>query len=355
MEYILGYGISTETLLELGKGLMKAVFIFTVLIFIQVVIKRASLVYRNYRRQRFINTWRPILMESVAVVPDKLPKLDKRFIYDFINEWNTLYDKIGGTSHDNLIELAKKTAIQRTAIKLLIAPNIKLQLIGVITLGNMRNEGAWPFLVSIAKNSETTLSMAAYRALSQINVDKALVELLPQLVSRIDWPASMVAKILKSTRNPKICELLQEASYKAKEEELPNIIRYVNVLKCSNASQLYRQVLDKQVDDQIISLCLRELTDPTAIDLVHRYLDYPRWHVRVAVAHALGSIGGPDDLEYLKKMLSDKQWWVRYRAAEAIVNLPFVTNEDVSKIRNDLQDERAQLIIDQVIAERDME
>lgn len=354
MEYILGYGIDTDTLLAIGKGLMKAVLIFTMLVFIQVVVKRMQLMYRENRRQHFLDKWRPILTESVAVVPNSLPKLDQRFIFDFINEWNTLYEKLGGISHDNLIALAQKAEINHAAAKMLIAPNIKLQLIGIITLGNMRSHSAWPFLASMATNSDTTLSMAAYRALSQIDVDRAFVELLPQLISRTDWPTSMVAKILKNTKNPKLCELLEEASYKAKSNELSNIVRYINVLKCQNSAKIFRHILDKQVDDQIISLCLHELNDPTAIDIVHRYLDYPRWHVRVNVAHALGKIGGIEDIKHLEKLLGDKQWWVRYRAAEALINMPFLTRNQFIDIKNNLEDQNAQDIMDQVLAEKEL-
>jgi HEAT repeat protein len=293
-------------------------------------------------------------MESVATTPEHLPILDQRFVLDFINEWNTLYEKLGGASHDNLIELAKKTKINQAAATMLTAPNIKSQLIGIITLGNMRSEGAWPFLVNMAKNSETTLSMAAYRALSQIDVNKALVDLLPQLISRTDWPPSMVAKILKDVKNPKVCRLLEDVSYKAKDNELPNIIRYINVLKCPNSTKLFRQILDRHVDDQMISLCLHELNDPSAIDLVYRYIDYPRWHVRVNVAHALGKIGGKEDVEHLIKLLSDRQWWVRYRAAEALVNLPFINSDEIRNIKNTLEDEKARQIMEQAMAEKEM-
>ena len=354
MEYILGYAIDSETLLEIGVILMRSVILFTVLIFIQVVIKRATLVYQEKRRQKFLDLWRPILMESVATTPDSLPKLDKNFIYDFVSEWNTLYEKLGGVSHDNLIALADKVGLGQYALSLLVSKHIKLRLTGVITLGNMRAEKAWEILSSISKSSETILSMAAYRALAQINMDRALMELLPKLIKRLDWPPSMVAKILKDTKSTKVCELLADASMTADDNALPNIVKYINVLNCSNSTHVFRHLLEKKVDDQIISLCLHELKDPTAIDIARRFVDYPRWHVRVNAAHALGNIGGPDDITHLKKLLNDRQWWVRYRAAQAIVKMPFIDEEALQKISHELESEKAKQILDQAVAEKEL-
>ncbi len=351
MGYTPAYSIDSNTLLTIGIGLMKTIIVLTLMIFLQVLSKRASLVYHERRRKKFLALWRPILSEAIFAVPENLPKLDRKFTLDFVTEWNALYDKLGGTAHDNLITIARQLHINQWAAEMLVSSHIKIRLTGVITLGNMRVRSAWPYLSAIAHSSETILSMAAYRALTQIDVDKALKEILPKLIKRTDWPASMVAKILKNSHSQKVCGLLADASATAKDIELPNLIKYINVLNCSNSTLVFRHLLAKKVDDQIISLCLHELHDPSAIDLVHRYVDYPRWHVRVNAAHALGKIGSKQDLPHLRKMLHDRQWWVRYRAAQAIVKL-FPQPEEIQTIEDSLTDEKAKQILAQAIAEK---
>ena len=44
----------------------------------------------------------------------------------------------------------------------------------------------------------------------------------------------------------------------------------------------------------------------------------PRWEMRAVVATALGAFGAAENRETLVKLLCDKEWWVRYRAAETL-------------------------------------
>ena len=44
----------------------------------------------------------------------------------------------------------------------------------------------------------------------------------------------------------------------------------------------------------------------------------PRWEMRAVVATALGAFGEQENEETLIKLLCDREWWVRYRAAESL-------------------------------------
>ena len=45
-----------------------------------------------------------------------------------------------------------------------------------------------------------------------------------------------------------------------------------------------------------------------------------RWEMRAVVATALGAFGAEENRETLVKLLCDKEWWVRYRAAETLAH-----------------------------------
>ena len=47
-----------------------------------------------------------------------------------------------------------------------------------------------------------------------------------------------------------------------------------------------------------------------------------RWEMRAVVATALGAYGVKENFETLIRLLCDKEWWVRYRAAEALLRYP---------------------------------
>lgn len=341
-------------MLRIGVNLMLTVIALTVGVFLLVIILRLLLLYHNRQRENLISTWRPVLMECVMETPKILPTLDQKYIVEFIAEWNSLYENLGGISHENLIGIAIKLEVHRTAMVMLISNHVKIRLTGIITLGNMRVTQAWPILESIAKSDQVFLSIAAYRALILINSDKALDELLPILITRTDWPVSMVAKILKDTDILKSCELLADSCENANEKQLENIIQYINTLKCTCATQVFRKILSKDKDDHIKSLCLQELNDPTAIDLVYKHLDSKRWHVRMHAASALGNIGSKKDVKLLTKLLGDEHWWVRYRAAQALAKMPFVSIEDLLYIKYIHENKHAKSIVDQVIAEQEL-
>ena len=355
MESLLGYSVNSDEMLKLGITLMKIVIFLTIAVFFQVIILRSLLVFRNYRKKRFLNIWRPILMESVAGVPDNLPTLNQRFIQDFISEWNSLYEKLGGFSHENLIEIARRLDIQRSAATMLVSSHPKIQLTGIITLGNMKTAGAWSILASIAKSKHTILSMAAYRALILINSDRALEELLPTLLKRLDWPPSMVARILSDTNTIRVCELIEKMSETANDSQLINLIQYMNSLKCMCSHEIVHNILAKSThDEKVLSLALSELNDPTSIELVRKYTRYPGWHVRSKAATALGNIGEESDIKILNKLICDEKWWVRYNAAKSLAKLPFISNDRLKEIQSKHPNKMAKDILSQVIAEKNL-
>lgn len=47
----------------------------------------------------------------------------------------------------------------------------------------------------------------------------------------------------------------------------------------------------------------------------------PRWEMRAVVASALGAFGAQAHADTLVKLLCDREWWVRYRAAEALATI----------------------------------
>jgi hypothetical protein len=47
-----------------------------------------------------------------------------------------------------------------------------------------------------------------------------------------------------------------------------------------------------------------------------------RWEMRAVVATALGAFGAQENEDTLVKLLCDREWWVRYRAAEALAKAP---------------------------------
>ena len=68
-------------------------------------------------------------------------------------------------------------------------------------------------------------------------------------------------------------------------------------------------------------------------------------------ARTLGRIGEPRHVEMLTRMLSDRDWWVRYRAAQSLVGLPFLGPNALRRMRDTQEDRYAGDILEQALAE----
>jgi HEAT repeat protein len=68
----------------------------------------------------------------------------------------------------------------------------------------------------------------------------------------------------------------------------------------------------------------------------------------------LGRIGRPADAGRLEKLLTDREWWVRYRAAQSLLRLPTLRREDLEPIRSRLRDPYACDALELAMAEAGM-
>lgn len=69
---------------------------------------------------------------------------------------------------------------------------------------------------------------------------------------------------------------------------------------------------------------LRSLADfghPAAAPAIEHALDSPAWTARAAAAQAAGKLRLRSTVERLASLLGDPQWWVRFRAGEALASL----------------------------------
>jgi HEAT repeat protein len=122
--------------------------------------------------------------------------------------------------------------------------------------------------------------------------------------------------------------------------------------------------VEPEVLDALVNDLIRESNDAgvlnAALKLVSGYGGVPRiaaltthsvWFVRMQAAKVLGRIGQPEHLKLLEALLSDGEWWVRYRAAQAITGLPFLGPNQLRKLRLRQQDRYAADILQQSFAE----
>jgi HEAT repeat protein len=102
---------------------------------------------------------------------------------------------------------------------------------------------------------------------------------------------------------------------------------------------------------RILSAALVVLQDASLLSALRPLARSPDFVVRKNLATAFGRLGGLEDAATIVELMSDKVWWVRYRAAQALTMLRGMTRERLAAVRASLTDRFARDMLDHVTAE----
>jgi HEAT repeat protein len=85
-----------------------------------------------------------------------------------------------------------------------------------------------------------------------------------------------------------------------------------------------------------------------------RYADSADADIRESLAKACGRLGGLEQVDLLLRLLSDRVWWVRYRAAQALLGLKGMDSARLATLRDGLADRFARDMLEQARAEAEL-
>jgi HEAT repeat protein len=224
-------------------------------------------------------------------------------------------------------------------------------LVALIAIGHLQSSKSFLRIEKLIDDKNPIISLCAARALMQIDPDQAISKFVPHIVSRNDWSQESVASILDEAGAERVSRELCEATLQANVDIAPRLIRFLASVSPESAAPIIRKTLLTSTDERLISTCLQVMTTSSDLDCVRPLLEHPRWHLRMQAAVTLGRLGTPGDERRLVKILSDDQWWVRYRAAQALMKLPSVSTDAMRRILAAETDDYARDIITHVLAE----
>jgi hypothetical protein len=326
-------------------------FTLVALIGLQLVVVRAVSSRHRRRQRRLEQEWLPLLC-GLEGVPDSLPPLHKRDVVPFLSLWNRLHDAIKGSAHVPLRNLALRVGLDREARRMFSCKDIGDRLLAITTFGRLADRTMWDDLVPLASTQDLVLSLAAARAMVRIDARSATKLLLPIIASRDDWPPSTVALMLQEAGPDVISEPLVEAVSRTPPEHAHRLIRFLGLARSEATVPLLNRLIREAVSVESITACLRVFNDADNLDAVRPYLHHPRWEVRVCAVKTFGRLGTHRDEDVLIAMLSDLEWWVRYRAAQALCGLVSGNVDRVTRLRDTHSDPFARDILTHVLAER---
>jgi len=356
-------------MLKVVEWLAIAIFVATGLLLLLVLMVRLQLLRNQRRRQKFLAIWQPILASSIDIASSDVPPLRRRDQLNFLLLWNHLHRSLLDEAKDHLNQIGRALRIDEVALRMLKHRNLRERLLAIMALGELREATAFDSLWHIAENGGALLSVAAARSLVMIDAAKAVPRLIPLLIKRDDWPASRVATMLQTAGADIISDQIAEAAITYAREndsetstgsESPllnrsaRLIRYLGLAYNESALPAARAIAESSQDPEVLAACLRLLESSDDLPIVRRFLAHKDSCVRVQAASALGRIGEETDESLLVQLLSDKEWWVRYRAAQALAHLPSMSEPRLKAIGARQSDPFARDILTQVMAEAEL-
>lgn len=331
-------------------GSVSVAIIATIIVFWTVVLHLQAKVL-GVHELRFINRWRPLLLETVDAVPAHLPRVKKPDWFVFLALWNQFHDSLKGPAQHRLKAVALRLRMDSAARSLLATRDTENRLVAVMTLGHLGDQDSWKILESIARNRTPILSMAALRGLFLIDASRAMAVLLSSLGARGDWPTAQMKTILAEADSAEVSQGLIDAAVIAIPSELPRLIALMDAADASTVTPYLRRVIQTSKDDEILIACLKSKHVPGELDVLTPFMKSASWQIRTQIARVLGEKITRGQEQLLISLLSDEVWWVRYRAAQSLARLPFFSHDELWRLRFLLSDQFAQDILDQVVAE----
>ncbi len=325
-------------------------FASTLLLSVQIVALRVRLRMRERRARNTIANWRPVLNEVlVDALPAALPPLRKREEIDFFKLWLHFQISLRGDARAALNRLAYQLHCDQRARRLLAHGSRAEQLIAILVLGHLKDQPAYAALQRHAAVSDRLIAMHASWALVRIDPDQAARNMAPYLVNDSQWPVREVVTVLQEARAA-CAPVLLSMVVQAAPASLPRLLQLIEGLRITLPSAVLAGLLRQDAVEVLIS-ALRVAADPALHGAVLVHLKHPDWRVRLQAAKTVGRIGQRNDVAPLAAMLADGEWWVRYRAAQALASLPFLKPDDLLQLAAAATDRFAGDIVRQVIAE----
>lgn len=310
---------------------------------------------RDSRERALVARWRPALAAIAlddAAAADALPPLARRDRGVFLREWIAIHEALDREACHGLEPLNRHLRVGDIAMRMLRQPGLQSRMLGTVALGHVGDSRAWDALLAETDSRSLALSLAAARALVRLDAARAVAALMPVVERRDDWPHTRIWPMLQEAGPESVTRPLLAAIERATGRTQARLVRFLPLADEAEAAACARRLLHGTDTDWVIGACLGVIEDPAELPSIRRLASHPRWHIRMLAAKALGRLGEAEDQATLVAMLGDKEWWVRYRAAQALVALPWIGRKQIDAIRDAQADRYARDAIDQAIAER---
>ena len=334
-----------------------AIVLLSLLLVVRVTQQRNAAKQREEQLRRFRAEWEPVL-NGAPQHREKLPFVRQADMEEWMLLWNGAQEAAyeapdGALKRSYLNDLAARKDMASRAMRWTHRGDVVDKLQAITVLGHLRETGAIPVLRPLCDSPDALISLAAARAILQINPPFA-DRFVAMMAERSDWPVGKVVAIVKQERQTLQTPLLEMCNT-APPAVSRGLIPYLEYLDPAAVLPVVRHLLDTKADPELLTATLRVAHKdggPAELPFAVKLAAHKDWRVRVQAANVIGALGDASNVDLLTGLLNDRQWWVRYRAAQALGEISARSKIDLTTIAQSREDRFAREALTEVIAER---
>jgi HEAT repeat protein len=305
---------------------------------------------------RLRGRWWPIFAEVVSserfVESASLPTLRFGHKKVVLREWSRFRGLVQGQATVSLNVLADRLGLLTMARRRMRRRSINDRLLAVRVLGQVRDRESWESIDAMVEDPNIAVSLTAATALVDIDADRAIPRIIPLIARFARWPRTQVGRLLNHAGPDIVSTRLCREIADAPDDEAARLLQYIESAYPGDINAVAERLLKTREDPAILSAALKAACGRICPERIAELSRHEVWYVRMHAAALLGRAGKPEDLTALEPLLSDKEWWVRYRTAQAIVASPYIGPQALRRIAARQTDRFARDILQQAMAEK---
>lgn len=324
--------------------------LLSLLSLLQIAWLRSRLRARERLAERCLNKWRP--MFNAILAGDEgmaLPPLEAREGVYFLKLWLHFQISLRGGTRELLNNMARRLGADARARSFLEHGSLSERALAALALGYLADRSCLETMRRQSVHPDRLLSFHARWALIQIDPEVEVRHAIRALVAG-EWSVREAAGVLQESMATVEGAFLEALPRESEDGALILLLQLADALALSPPGEMLEPLL-RHPEMEIKAGALKLCGDPTLKAAVLELMGHEDWRVRLQAVRALGRFAEPEDVFALAHLLTDPEWWVRYRSAQALAQLPFLRAPQVVALAEAANDPYARDIVRQVLAE----
>jgi len=307
---------------------------------------------RAPRLAAFEAEWLPRLMgcalgDAVAAAP-----LARWQRWPFMQLWLHAQMSLQGDSRQRLAALGRAMGCRAMAVQRARSPHLSERMVGMLALGFLGDADSVPLLLQRLAAGGAQQPVYAGRALLEIDAAAHAQAVVQALLASPGLDLSLASVMLKPFRATIAQALLRQPPQRGDAGAAAlHWLRLARALRLQIPGAVLAPFVQQGEDIECLIAAIRLAQGEQGAGQVAAQAAHADWRVRAQVARALGFVGGAAERGLLTRLLTDPQWWVRYRAAQALLRLPGMDAAQLLACAQGTQDRYALSMAQAVIAE----